>query len=241
MLGEARSGGVGQADRVEPADGQVGLGSRRAGIAAPPMSSPTIGVLALQGGVREHVRLLESLDVRAVLVRTPSDLAGPDGLRIDGLVLPGGESSTISRLLRLFGLFDPLRDAIADGLPTLGTCAGLVLLARRVLDPAPGQQSLGVLDVTVRRNAFGSQVDSAEVELGTSEGPVQVAFIRAPAVVETGPAVEILARREDAVVAVRQDAITGISFHPELTGETLFHRRLIANCAAVGAKPLSAA
>lgn len=187
----------------------------------------TIGVLALQGGVREHVRLLEGLDVRAVLVRTPSDLSGPDGLRVDALVLPGGESSTISRLLKLFDLADPLRDAIRGGLPTLGTCAGLVLLADRVLDPAPGQQSLGVLNVTVRRNAFGPQVDSAEVDLATTDGPARVAFIRAPVVVETGPEVEIIARREGAVVGVRQGEITGLSFHPELTGETLFHRRLV--------------
>ena len=191
------------------------------------MTTPTIGVLALQGGVREHVRLLEGLNVRVALVRTPSDLIGTHGLRVDGLVLPGGESSTISRLLRLFGLFEPLRNAIAGGLPTLGTCAGLVLLARQVLDPAPGQQSLGVLDVTVRRNAFGSQVDSAEVDLDTCEGPARVAFIRAPVVVEAGPGVELLARRDAAVVAVRQCAVTGISFHPELTAEPLFHRHLI--------------
>ncbi|MCW5952964.1 MAG: hypothetical protein KIT69_11980, partial [Propionibacteriaceae bacterium] len=107
------------------------------------------------------------------------------------------------------------------------TCAGLVLLADRVLDPAPGQQSLGVLDVTVRRNAFGPQVDSAEVELATSDGPARVAFIRAPVVVGTGPGVEIFARRGGAVVGVRQGEITGISFHPELTGERLFHRRLL--------------
>ncbi len=191
------------------------------------MTASTIGVLALQGGVREHARLLESLGARVALVRTPADLSGPDGLRVDALVLPGGESSTISRLLRLFDLFEPLRDAISGGLPTLGTCAGLVLLARRVIDPAPGQQSLGVLDITVRRNAFGPQVDSAEVDLATADGAVRVAFIRAPVVVETGPAVEIIARRDGAVVGVRQGAITGIAFHPELTGETLFHRRLM--------------
>lgn len=193
------------------------------------MTSLTIGVLALQGGVREHVRLLEGLDVRVALVRGPSGLTGPDGPRLDGLVLPGGESSTISRLLRLFDLFEPLRNAIAGGLPTLGTCAGLVLLARQVLDPAPGQQPLGVLDVNVRRNAFGPQADSVEVDLPTSDGVARVAFIRAPAVVGTGPEVEPLAHRNGAVVGVRQGAITGLSFHPELTGETLFHRRLIAD------------
>ena len=190
--------------------------------------SVTVGVLALQGGVREHVRVLQELDARTVPLRTPSDLLGPDGLRVDALVLPGGESSTIDRLLRTFGLFEPLRTAIADGLPTLGTCAGLILLAREVLDPAPGQQSLGVLDVAVRRNAFGSQVDSAELDLETTDGPVRVAFIRAPEVVAVGPGVDVLARRGDAVVAVRSGVVTGLAFHPELTGEARFHRRLLA-------------
>ena len=189
----------------------------------------TVGVLALQGGVREHVRLLESLGARTALLRVPSDLSGPDGPRVDALVLPGGESSTIDRLLRLFGLQEPLADAIRGGAPTLGTCAGLILLARHVLDPAPGQRSLGVLDVTVRRNAFGPQVDSAEAHLETADGPARVAFIRAPQVTQTGPGVEVLARHAGRVVAVRQDAITGVAFHPELTGEPLFHRRLLAD------------
>lgn len=193
--------------------------------------APTIGVLALQGGVREHVELLDAQGVRAVPVRRPDDLLGPDGLRVDGLVLPGGESSTIGRLLRLFDLFDPIRDAVAAGLPTLGTCAGLILLAREVLDPAPDQTSLGVLDVTVRRNAFGPQVDSSEVALDTAFGPVRVAFIRAPLVVRSGPGVAVIARREDAAVGVRQGVITGLAFHPELTGEPLFHRRLIVDAA----------
>ena len=203
------------------------------------MSAVTIGVLALQGGVAEHVRVLQELDARTVPLRTPSDLLGPDGLRVDALVLPGGESSTIDRLLRTFGLFEPLRTAIADGLPTLGTCAGLILLAREVLDPAPGQQSLGVLDVAVRRNAFGSQVDSAELDLETTDGPVRVAFIRAPEVVAVGPDVDVLARRGDAVVAVRSGVVTGLAFHPELTGEARFHRRLLA--AASGASIRSVA
>ncbi|MEA5117628.1 MAG: pyridoxal 5'-phosphate synthase glutaminase subunit PdxT, partial [Propionicimonas sp.] len=164
-----------------------------------------------------------------VELRVPSDLTGPDGLRVDGLVLPGGESSTIDRLLRTFGLFEPLAAAIRDGLPTLGTCAGLVLLARRVLDPAPGQRSLGVLDVTVRRNAFGPQVDSSEVDLPTAWGPARVAFIRAPLVTGAGAGVQVLARRGDGIVGVRSGMTTGIAFHPELTGETLFHRRLLAD------------
>lgn len=193
------------------------------------MNQPTVGVLALQGGVREHVRMLEGLDAQVVLLRRPSDLTGADGLRVDGLVLPGGESSTIDRLLRLFELREPLADAIHAGLPTLGTCAGLILLARRVLDPAPGQQSLGVLDVTVQRNAFGPQVDSAEVDLATSYGPARVAFIRAPQVSETGPGVEVISRHDGHVVAVRQSTITGLSFHPELTGESIFHRLLLTD------------
>lgn len=192
------------------------------------MSTPTIGVLALQGGVREHVRLLEGLDARVTEIRTPSDLIGPDGLRIDGVVLPGGESSTIDRLMRMVGLDDPLRRAMGEGLPGLGTCAGLVLLARRVLDPAPGQQCLGVLDIAVQRNAYGPQVASAELDLRTADGPARVAFIRAPRVVEIGPGVRAIAQH-DGVVGVRRGVVTGIAFHPELTGETLFHRRLLAD------------
>lgn len=195
------------------------------------MSHLTIGVLALQGGVREHVRLLEGLGVRAALLRTPSDLVGSDGLQVDGLVLPGGESSTMDKLLRMFELSDPLRDAIASGLPTLGTCAGLVLLAREVVDPAPGQRSLGLLDVTVQRNALGPQVDSAEVDLATRLGAVRVAFIRAPIVTRVGPGVETLAVRDGRVVGVRHGAVTGIAFHPELTGEAAFHRLLLADAA----------
>ncbi|ROR93987.1 5'-phosphate synthase pdxT subunit [Salana multivorans] len=191
------------------------------------MNRPTVGVLALQGGVREHIRLLEGLGVRVTPLRVPADLTGADGLRVDALVLPGGESSTIDRLLRLVGLREPLAAAIRGGLPTLGTCAGLILLARRILDPAPGQQTLDVLDVTVQRNAFGPQVDSAEADLDTTLGPARVAFIRAPRVTEVGPGVEVVARHAGHVVGVRQGSIAGLSFHPELTGETLFHRRLL--------------
>ena len=187
-----------------------------------------VGVLALQGGVVEHIRLLEGLGADVVAVRAASDLAGPDGPRVDALVLPGGESSTIDKLLRLFDLAEPLRDAIASGVPTLGTCAGLVLLAREIVDPAPGQRSLEVLDVTVRRNAFGPQVDSAETALETALGPVKVAFIRAPIVTRLGAGVEKLATWQGRVVAVRQGHVTGIAFHPELTGEPTFHRALLA-------------
>lgn len=193
--------------------------------------SPRVGVLALQGGVREHEELLSHLGASVTRVRAVPDLVGPDGPRVDALVLPGGESSTIDRLLRIFELFEPLRDVIASGLPTLGTCAGMILLARRIIDPAPGQQSLGVLDVDVRRNAFGAQVESAEVALDTTLGPAHVAFIRAPEVVRVGADVEVLARWSDAVVAVRQGTIVGLAFHPELTGEEVFHRALLADAA----------
>ena len=188
---------------------------------------PTVGLVALQGGVREHRLMLEGLGARVVPLRSGDDLVGPDGVRVDAVLLPGGESSTIDKLLRMFDLFEPLRASIAAGLPALGTCAGLVLLASDVDDRAPGQRSLGLLDVTVRRNALGSQVDSAETELSSTLGPLRVAFIRAPIVTRVGPGVDVLARRDEHVVAVRQEAITGIAFHPELTGETVFHRRLL--------------
>lgn len=191
-----------------------------------------VGIVALQGGVREHAALLTGLGASVVLVRAASDLVGPDGPRVDALVLPGGESSTIDRLLRIFGLFEPLRDAVASGLPTLATCAGLVLLARRIIDPAPAQRSLGVLDVDVRRNAFGAQAHSAEVVLATTLGPAHVAFIRAPEVVRVGASVEVIARWSDAVVAVRQATMTAVAFHPELTGETSFHRLLLQDATA---------
>ena len=178
--------------------------------------------------MREHGVLLESLGTRVSLIRAPGDLVGPDGPRVDALVVPGGESSTIDKLLRLFDLAEPLRDAVAAGLPTLGTCAGLVLLAADLEDPAPGQRSLGVLDVTVRRNALGPQVDSAELPLDTALGAVRVAFIRAPIVTRVGAGVDIVARRDQHVVAVRQGHVMGVAFHPELTGESAFHHRLLA-------------
>lgn len=181
-----------------------------------------VGVLALQGGVREHANLLAELGAEPVLVRRPDQLRD-----LDALALPGGESSVIDRLARSTGLFDPLRRLIADGLPTLATCAGLILLAQGVLDPAPGQQSLGVLDVDVRRNAFGPQLASAEVPLATRWGLASVAFIRAPAVERVGADVQVLAQHAGRVVAVQQGSIIGLAFHPELTGELLFHQHLL--------------
>ncbi len=193
--------------------------------------TPTVGLVALQGGVREHRLVLEGLGARVLPLRGGDDLIGPDGPRVDAVLLPGGESSTIDKLLRTFDLFEPLRAAIGAGLPVLGTCAGLVLLATDVDDRAPGQRSLGLMDVTVRRNALGSQVDSAETELASTLGPIRVAFIRAPVVTRVGSGVEVLARRDDQVVAVRQGTMTGLSFHPELTGETVFHRQLLDDAA----------
>jgi pyridoxal 5'-phosphate synthase pdxT subunit len=193
--------------------------------------TPTVGLVALQGGVREHRLVLEGLGARVLPLRGGDDLIGPDGPRVDAVLLPGGESSTIDKLLRMFDLFEPLRAAIGAGLPVLGTCAGLVLLATDVDDRAPGQRSLGLMDVTVRRNALGSQVDSAETELASTLGPIRVAFIRAPVVTRVGSGVEVLARRDDQVVAVRQGTMTGLSFHPELTGETVFHRQLLDDAA----------
>lgn len=197
-------------------------------------SAPRIGVLALQGGVAEHAAMLQELGAEPVLVKTPGQLAG-----LDGIVLPGGESSTVDRLLRLFGLRDPLRDAVLGGLPTLGTCAGLILLSSGIEDPAPGQQTLEVLDVTVARNAFGSQTASEEAELawGDDGATVRAAFIRAPVVTRAGEGVTVLARHRGEVVAVASGSVVGISFHPELTGETAVHRHLLSLVASRRALP----
>jgi 5'-phosphate synthase pdxT subunit len=184
--------------------------------------SPRVGVLAIQGDVREHVRVLTDLGADAIPVRRPEELD-----RVDGLVVPGGESSVIDKLSRAFGMQHPVREAIAQGMPVYGTCAGLILLADRITDAIAGQQSFGGLDVTVRRNAFGSQVDSFETDLDVpvlGAPPVHAVFIRAPLVEQTGPEVETLAALDDGrIVAVRQGALMGTSFHPEVTGETRFH------------------
>ena len=184
--------------------------------------APRVGVLALQGDVREHVRVLTDLGAEVTTVRRPAELAA-----VDGLVLPGGESSVIDKLSRAFGMREPVRDAIAAGMPVYGTCAGLILLADRITDGIQGQQTFGGLDVTVRRNAFGSQVDSFEVDLDVAalgEPPVHAVFIRAPLVEEAGDGVERLATLDDGrVVAVRQGSLLGTSFHPEVMGEQRFH------------------
>ena len=185
-------------------------------------SRPRVGVLALQGDVREHVRVLTDLGAEVTTVRRPAELA-----EVDGLVLPGGESSVIDKLARAFGMREPVRDAIAGGLPVYGTCAGLILLADRITDGIAGQQTFGGLDVTVRRNAFGSQVDSFEVDLEVpvlDAPPVHAVFIRAPLVEQAGDQVERLATLDDGrIVAVRQGHLLGTSFHPEVTGEHRFH------------------
>ena len=193
-----------------------------------------IGVLALQGDVREHVAILETSGVRAVPVRRPSELEG-----LDGMVIPGGESTTIDKLLRAFDLFEPLRAAIAGGLPAFGSCAGMILLADRITGGTADQQTLGGLDVTVRRNAFGRQVDSFETDLvvdGVPESavePVHAVFIRAPWVEEVGPRVQVLARVEGGpaagrIVAVRERDVLATSFHPELTGDQRLHRLFVS-------------
>lgn len=189
------------------------------------MTTPTVGVLAVQGDVREHRTALEAAGVRTVAVRRLGELAA-----VDGLVLPGGESTTIDKLTRVLGLRDPLRSRIAEGLPVYGSCAGMILLADRLLDGHPQQQTLGGLDITVRRNAFGRQVDSHETDLevaGLAGGPVRAVFIRAPWVERAGPDVEVLAsieaKGESRPVVVRQGHLLATSFHPEVTGDHRVH------------------
>jgi 5'-phosphate synthase pdxT subunit len=190
------------------------------------VTAPTVGVFALQGDVREHLRMLTHLGVRATAVRRQSELDA-----CDGLVIPGGESTTMAKLARTFDLFEPLRQRIKGGLPTFGTCAGMIMLADRIEDGAPGQETLGGLDVTVRRNAFGRQVDSFEgdLEFDGVEGPVHAVFIRAPWVEEAGPGVDVLARVEEGpamgrIVAVRQGPLMATSFHPEWGGDPRIHQ-----------------
>ncbi len=189
---------------------------------APPCAGrPTIGVLALQGDVREHVRALSAAGATGVAVRRAAELRG-----LDGLVLPGGESTTIGRLLRVFDLLEPLRAAVAGGLPVFGSCAGLILLAADVLDGRPDQPLVGGLDVVVRRNAFGRQSQSFELDVevaGVPGGPVHAVFIRAPWVEKAGDGVDVLARAGERIVAVRQDHLLATAFHPELTGDTRVH------------------
>jgi pyridoxal 5'-phosphate synthase pdxT subunit len=195
-------------------------------VSTPTTGVSVVGVLALQGDVREHLAALRAQGAAAVPVRRPGELAA-----VDGIVLPGGESTTIAKLAARSGLLEPLRAAVAAGLPVYGSCAGMILLADRVLDAAAGQQTVGGLDVTVRRNAFGRQVDSFESDVaiaGVPGGPVHAVFIRAPWVEEAGPGVEVLGRvlggpADGRIVAVRQGHLVATSFHPELTGDRRVH------------------
>jgi len=198
---------------------------------------PAIGVFALQGDVREHLQTLAALGADVFPVRRPAELE-----RCDGLVLPGGESTTMAKLARTFELLEPLRKRVAEGMPTFGTCAGMILLADRILDGTADQQTVGGMDVVVRRNAFGRQVDSFETDLdfvGISDsgngGPVRTAFIRAPWIEEAGRDVEVLARipavdtqgrpvaAAGRIVAARQGPLLATAFHPEITGDTRVH------------------
>jgi pyridoxal 5'-phosphate synthase pdxT subunit len=187
------------------------------------MPAPRVGVLAFQGDVREHLAALAAVGADPVEVRSVADLD-----TVEGLVVPGGESTVIGKLATRYGLLEPLRARVADGLPVLGTCAGMIFLARQV--EGPPQDLLGVLDVRVRRNAFGRQVASFEAEVdvkGVDGGPVSGAFIRAPWVAEAAPEVEVLAEVDGKVVAVRQGNLLATAFHPELTGEVRLHRWLV--------------
>jgi 5'-phosphate synthase pdxT subunit len=180
-----------------------------------------VGVLALQGAFREHREVLDALGVEAIEVRTAAEL-GP----LDALILPGGESTTMSKLLDSSGVRAPLAALLADGLPVLGTCAGMILLAREVVDGRPDQQSFGAVDVAVRRNAYGRQRDSFETDLhieGIVGGPFPGVFIRAPRIESVGEQVEVLARHDDVPVVARQGAVVVTSFHPELSGDLRFH------------------
>jgi len=191
------------------------------------VTPPVVGVLAVQGDVREHLAALTTAGMAVRAVRRPSELEG-----LSGIVLPGGESTTIDKLTRAFELREPLSALLKAGLPAYGSCAGMILLADRVLGAAPGQQTFGGIDMTVRRNAFGGQIESFEEDLdfaGVDGGPMRAVFIRAPWVEDVGPGVQVLAAIRTAgqdrrIVAVRQDNLLATSFHPEISGDLRVHR-----------------
>ena len=194
---------------------------------APPV--PLIGVLALQGDVAEHLRALAAVGARPTVVRRPDELES-----VDGLVIPGGESTTMWKLAVVFDLMEPLRKRVSTGLPVFGSCAGMIMLADRLLDGADGQETVGGIDMTVRRNAFGRQVDSFESDIALAglsppEPLFRAVFIRAPWVEQTGDQVEILGTEPATgrIVAVRQGPLLATSFHPELTGDTRVHRLFV--------------
>ena len=183
-----------------------------------------VGVFALQGDVREHLRTLSAIGVESIEVRNAADLAS-----VDGLILPGGESTTISKLIDIFQLRKILIDFINSGKPVFGTCAGMIMLAKEVLDAASGQRSLEVMDISVRRNAFGSQLDSFETEIEFHGKLTKVAFIRAPIVERVGDGVEVLSKLPNGdVVAVRAGNVLATAFHPELTGDNSVHEYFVA-------------
>lgn len=188
-----------------------------------------IGVLALQGDVAEHASALADCGAHVVEVRAPGHLAG-----LDGLVLPGGESTTMSMLLERAGLFEPLAERLGEGMPAFGTCAGMILLSSDVLDGRPDQRSFAALDIGVRRNAFGRQVQSFEAELDVTGlspgGPFDAVFIRAPAVERVGPAVEVLASVDGRPVLCRQGRVLVAAFHPELSEDLRLHRLFLDSC-----------
>jgi 5'-phosphate synthase pdxT subunit len=194
------------------------------------VSAPVVGVLAVQGDVREHLAALAAAGVAVRTVRRPAELDG-----LSGIVLPGGESTTIDKLTRAFELREPLRERLAAGLPAYGSCAGMILLADRLVDAATGQQTFGGIDMTVRRNAFGRQIESFEEDLdvaGLDGGPVRAVFIRAPWVEQVGDGVEVLATLRGGpfpgrIVAVRQGNLLATSFHPEITGDHRVHRLFV--------------
>jgi pyridoxal 5'-phosphate synthase pdxT subunit len=186
--------------------------------------SPLIGVLAMQGAFAEHVRALEASGARTRLVRTEADLEG-----LDGIVLPGGESTTMTMLMERVGLLGPLREAIAGGLATLATCAGMIVLAKDVTDGMAEQRGLGLLDISVRRNGYGRQVDSFETPLhieGMNGKTFPGVFIRAPLVERTGD-VDVIAAHDGHPVAVRHGRILALGFHPELSGDLRLHREFV--------------
>ncbi|NUQ87185.1 MAG: pyridoxal 5'-phosphate synthase glutaminase subunit PdxT [Glycomyces artemisiae] len=199
------------------------------------MTVPRIGVLALQGDVVDHMRALEAAGAEAAPVRRAAELDA-----VDGLVIPGGESTTMSKLLDIFDLFDPVKKRLDEGMPAFGSCAGMIMLAEEVLDGRPDQRSFGVIPMTVRRNAFGRQVDSFETEIGIDGidgGPFKAVFIRAPWVERTGDGVEVLARVDSGetgldasggrIVAVRAGACLATSFHPEVTPDARVHQYFV--------------
>lgn len=189
-----------------------------------------IGVLAFQGDVREHILVLQDLGAQVTKVRRPDELA-----QVDALVIPGGESSVMDKLVRLFGMQKPLREAIAGGMPVFGTCAGLIMISDNIVDAIAEQESLGGLHVDVRRNAFGTQIDSFEVELdmpGVTSEPVPATFIRAPIVERVGEGVRVISSLPDGrIVAVEQGNLLGISFHPEVNGDSRIHEYFLGRVA----------